>query len=62
MTLYDCRCRHHRPPVTMVLPSQRLFEIDPEPDQPSMAQNYCAAWMAERDRQRQAQEKRRARV
>ena len=58
MTRYDCRCARHRPPVTTLRPSERYVDVDPASDPVSTTIDVCASWMAERERQRAAQEKR----
>lgn len=58
MTAYDCPCRQHQGPAVIVLPSERYFGIDPAPETAGTAQAFCQRWMAERERQRKAQERR----
>jgi hypothetical protein len=53
----DCHGKEHRN-LTVLLPSQRYVAIDPEAETPGGAIRVCAKWMAERERQHKAQQRR----
>ena len=55
----DCHGRQHSAlSLTVLRPAQRYPTIDPMPEPVGAALYVCGAWLAERERQRAAQEKR----